>query len=359
MANGTTPVLSHEEDDSVMNKKPVNPFVRMTAHDSMQSTSGGDVITRRILAPSQPTVVYSDDSKSAAILSTLLKSKVPKVEKEVRVVERTRASVVPLLGLRDKVARFLGGTEMDVCKDVSSSDDDKDDDGKNQNPPSVPCRDDDEVVVVEEINLVSSSSSDDDGGRGRGQQEAEGGREQRDDQVQYSREETPSRMRSTGVALFDAFTADEDYYEDEIEEYEEAIEDEDDDHTELKSARMVDIDGTMQPWWKRFPDFVPVSELAGGSDPRNGSTVFVNYMSQFKGTKIAQVGMSSRKSTKRKSSSGGHWISKDGERCFVTDCGENLTGRAAYVAYKKAKPSHGRSKQSTRKRRRKKPKKKS
>ena len=68
MANGTTPVLRHEEDDPVMDKRHVNPFVRMTAHDNMHSTSGGDVITRRILAPSQPTVVYSDDSKSAAIL---------------------------------------------------------------------------------------------------------------------------------------------------------------------------------------------------------------------------------------------------------------------------------------------------
>jgi hypothetical protein len=363
--------------------KPLNPFARMEFKENQRENSNdGQTTIRRIIAPSQPTVVYNDDSKSAAILSTLLKSTVEKPKNVERVVERKRASVVPLLGLRDRVAQLVG-PQKDSSKDGVGGDGTSLETKKEGSVPQMhACEakvekqydDDDDVVVVvdppEEINLVSSD------------EDVEACEEQCTmketiPEIEIRGEHSLPPKRSTGVALFDAFTANVDddaeeeegfYLDDEEEEDSAAINDDDDDDDddyridETREIRnvpnVVEIDGTVQPWWKRFPDFVPVSELADGRDPRNGETVFVNYMSQFKGTKVAQVGKATRKDSKQQSQTG-HWVSRDGERCFVTPQGESLSGRAAYVAYKSYSKPPASKKTSTRKRRRKRSKKKS
>jgi len=361
-------VVSRGEGDG----KFLNPFARVERKKNEgDGTVDGQTTIRRILAPCQPPVVYADNSKSAAILSTMLTSHVRKAENVARVVERKRASVVPLLGLRDKVARLVGSQER-VSKAVGDSSGFK----KGGNVADcVPCptkdvkkecQEEDEVVVVEEINLVSSDD-DDDGDKHVGGKSIHVGEKMKV-------EDASGQVRSTGVALFDAFCAGTDDVNEEGEE-EELYEEDDEEHisgiatrdnvsTELhvdnvhiNLPRMVEVDGMMQPWWKRFPDFVPVAELVDGKDPRNGQIVFVNYVAQFKGSKTSEIGTSKRRDSKRKTETG-HWISKDGERCFVTSHGESLSGRAAYLAYKKSKSSAGK-KTSTRKRRKKRTKKKS
>ncbi|KAL6778112.1 hypothetical protein ACKKBG_A16960 [Auxenochlorella protothecoides x Auxenochlorella symbiontica] len=49
------------------------------------------------------------------------------------------------------------------------------------------------------------------------------------------------------------------------------------------------LPGSCRPWWQRFLDFVPVEALRGGTDPRDGSTVHINYRAQF----VAKAAMAS------------------------------------------------------------------
>lgn len=346
--------------------KPLNPFARMDSKENQrENTKDGQTTIRRIIAPSQPAVVYNEDSKSAAILSTLLKTKVEKPENVARVVERRRASVVPLLGLRDRVARLVGRQEEASIVHGSSHDTIKEGGAVLQyraceTKVEKQCDDDGDVVVVEEINLVSSD------------EDVERCEEEHAVEEKILRNEIVGEVihkRSTGVALFDAFTAGVDVdntLEGGEEDGGECYDDDDDDKIIEKDREigqrnlpnMVEIDGIMQPWWKRFPDFVPVAELENGKDPRNGEPVFVNYMSQFKGTKVAQVGSRTRKQSKKMSQSG-HWVSRDGEKCFVTAQGESLSGRAAYIAYKSYSKTSVSKKSRTGKRKRKRSKKKS
>jgi hypothetical protein len=119
---------------------------------------------------------------------------------------------------------------------------------------------------------------------------------------------------------------------------------------------MVMVNGLMQPWWKRLSDFVPISELAGGINPRDGSQVTIDFASQFKGTSMPSPGSEKKRNqTKKKTSSQskGYWISdENGEKCFVTPTGDTLRGRAGYVAYTRSRKSSS-SAQRPRKRRKK------
>ncbi|KAL0020599.1 hypothetical protein WJX77_009541 [Trebouxia sp. C0004] len=46
--------------------------------------------------------------------------------------------------------------------------------------------------------------------------------------------------------------------------------------------------GDGPPWWERFPDFVPLSALKWGTNPRDGATVHINYEAQFTGQPAAR-----------------------------------------------------------------------
>ena len=117
-------------------------------------------------------------------------------------------------------------------------------------------------------------------------------------------------------------------------------------------------------WWLLLPDFVPVRELARGIDPRNGSKVHVIYEKQFTSEsgsahlkdKDKNLGVGSggvlyddlvgqdegakKVRKKRKSSegtgsgSGGSWYYSDGKKVFRDGNGNELSGRAAWTAYK-------------------------
>lgn len=357
------PLRSPMESAHIPEKPKKNPFAKYGQCRSSkenrgsdnrgQQCTGRDPTIRRVIAPAKPAVVYEDDRKSATILSTLLMAKVPAKmddmpQRRTKVVERKRASLVPLVGTGvirendcsndiavdgERPAMIVSkATRMDGAIEVL---DKRSSDAMHHG-------------VVEEINLIS----DDD--EIPGCVGLDDGLEQRDTHL-------------TGVALFDAFSAGGHISDnDDVEGYNEYHSDLDQnecgDESGMFDARRSVVDdqnvhaimvseAVKGPWWKRFTDFVPVSELSSGRDPRNGSTVFVHYMSQFKGTKIPQgsnINSNSnhsdsdiRKHRKKNSIGGGHWVSRDGERCYVTDRGENLSGRAAYIAYRQSKQSTG------------------
>jgi hypothetical protein len=119
-------------------------------------------------------------------------------------------------------------------------------------------------------------------------------------------------------------------------------------------------------WYLLLPDFIPVRELARGIDPRNGTKVHVLYNKQFTSEsssahardKDKNVGAGSsggvlydedlpeppKKIKRRKShsegtggGSGGSWYHSDGKKVFRDANGNELTGRAAWAAYKGGK----------------------
>lgn len=348
------------------NRKRGNPFARFEVNENRGENTVVQTTIRRIIAPSQPAVVYRDDSKSAVILSTLLNTNVPKRENRSNVAQRKRASVVPLGRLRDTVAQLVRPGAHSLQRQQQMVSTSASEQQKMAPMPKLENAVGDSMgdgVVVEEINLISDDDEEDDEDEQQRDFVEDLVAEERDaleeEKTEGSQEKNvahvPLHGRSTGVALFDAFTGEDDEYYESGHDDEEELEE--DGHADMNAQelsnmpKMVNVGGAMQPWWKRLPDFVPISELANGKDPRNGSPVFVNYMSQFKGTKIAQLGTSGKVDRKRKSQNA-HWVSKDGVKTFVTEGGENLSGRAAYIAYKKSKPSDGK-KISTKKRRRK------
>ena len=194
---------------------------------------------------------------------------------------------------------------------------------------------------------------------------------------------SPYQLKGTGVAIFDEFSSeygdsedgeddgmgwdDDGYgseYENEIAEIEW-----DNSHQEVRDGNMdnmqaflkpgsrlenatIIVDGQCQPWWKRLTDFVPISALRSGYDPRDGSKVYIDYMGQFKGTRSKQpddTGTGGKKKQARTTKTAdGYWVTEDGVKSFVTNDGNRLTGKAAYAAYLKKKQG----KKPTKKRRR-------
>lgn len=113
-------------------------------------------------------------------------------------------------------------------------------------------------------------------------------------------------------------------------------------------------------WWWRLPDFVPVAVLhAHGCNPRDGSTVYIQYADQFSGSKA----LKSRNTPKPKVSTNnlemsnghseceptnaqyrpslqphcGHWITINGRKVYVNAAGKHLSGRQAYSVARKEK----------------------
>eukprot|EP00890_Picochlorum_soloecismus_P005173 jgi/Picsp_1/5657/NSC_03016-R1_hypothetical protein COCSUDRAFT_63555 [Coccomyxa subellipsoidea C-169] len=173
------------------------------------------------------------------------------------------------------------------------------------------------------------------------------------------------KFKGTGVAIFDEFSSeycdsDDGWDEDEYgPEYEEEIAgtewDGDNSHQEDKDTNVgnlqsfsklesrlenatIMVDGQCQPWWKRLDDFVPISALRSGYDPRDGSKIHIDYMGQFKGTKSqlsddVGTGVKKKRARTTKTDADGHWVTEDGVKSFVTNDGNRLTGKAAYAAY--------------------------
>jgi hypothetical protein len=115
-------------------------------------------------------------------------------------------------------------------------------------------------------------------------------------------------------------------------------------------------------WWLRLPDFVPVTVLqARGCNPRDGSTVYIQYTDQFSGSKkVSQIKgaprspKSSNKNMQKVSTVStnceqhssqlkhcqtqcGHWITVNGRKVYVNAAGKHLSGRQAYTASRKEK----------------------
>jgi len=171
------------------------------------------------------------------------------------------------------------------------------------------------------------------------------------------------QSKGTGVAIFDDFSSeycdsDDEYgsdYEEEIAgaEWDDSHQHENDDNvsnvvqslsmpgSRLENATIM-VDGKYQPWWKRLTDFVPISALRSGFDPRDGSKVHIDYMGQFSGTRSKPssdaVGIGAKKKRARTTKTAdGYWVTEDGVKSFVTNDGNRLTGKAAYAAYLKKK----------------------
>jgi len=115
-------------------------------------------------------------------------------------------------------------------------------------------------------------------------------------------------------------------------------------------------------WWYRLPDFVPVSVLQRGHNPRDGTVVHIDYKNQFSGKsgggataaakKAARAEGAASKSRNRKtgntaasnrnsggsfgkSSTKGYWLTISGVKTYVDAKGKQLTGSAAWSASKK------------------------
>ncbi|KAI3428449.1 hypothetical protein D9Q98_007276 [Chlorella vulgaris] len=129
------------------------------------------------------------------------------------------------------------------------------------------------------------------------------------------------------------------------------------------------------PWWTRFPDFVPVAALHGGTDPRDGAAVYVNYRQQFTGVTSGGATTASRAVAGRgpfeavgggrtsggkrqrngggggqgggRGSSGqggagsggggktGYWLAEGGKNVYIDARGQKLWGQMAYRTAKK------------------------
>ncbi|KAL0025614.1 hypothetical protein WJX79_008016 [Trebouxia sp. C0005] len=131
------------------------------------------------------------------------------------------------------------------------------------------------------------------------------------------------------------------------------------------------------PWWERLPDFVPLSALKWGTNPRDGATVHINYKAQFSGQPAARghkkvsaredlgnadddiemldvedenvqsTSKRSRSSKGRKHGSSSHdareggeghtecrqgqWIHKNNHKVYIDANGRTLTGSRAYA----------------------------
>ena len=148
----------------------------------------------------------------------------------------------------------------------------------------------------------------------------------------------------TGIALFDVFDdddgGDEGYYDDDDDEYYEDDGEQPQQNPAASSLREslyglpAEIEG--QEWWRRMPDFQPISSIVqrGNHDVRGG-LVHVDFLAQFKGTRISSPRGAS--GTRRKPSKAGHWETRDGTRTYVSATGTAMTGVQAYREYEKSK----------------------
>lgn len=330
-------------DQSNKDNRVKNPFASFRVLPKEQDGGSREKapVRKVVLAPAKPVAAYKNDSKSAAVLSNFLRrgGSVNSERRQNTSGGGTKAVQVSLASLRRKSADarpFVDRSVLDECTNRNS--------GEERSVAPAP---------VEEINLVSSDDDEKD--------QRLGG------QMEYEKVEYPCKERiSTGVAIFDTVSdfegsGDEEGYSHE-EENEEDWHGDDAKDVILPVGNlhglpdMVMVNGLMQPWWKRLSDFVPISELAGGINPRDGSQVTIDFASQFKGTSMPSPGSEKKRNqTKKKTSSQskGYWISdENGEKCFVTPTGDTLRGRAGYVAYTRSRKSSS-SAQRPRKRRKK------
>lgn len=335
-----------------------NPFAGFRVLSKEQdSGSRAKAPVRKVILPSaKPVAVYKDDSKSAAVLSNFLRAK-SGVKTESRQKTNSgggaRAVQVSLASLRRKstgARPVVDRSALDECTNRTR--------GEEGKVPQSP---------VEEINLVSSDDEnvkDEEGTRLDEKKEGTRGcmDEVRNGGIELCRKDSRGRI-STGVAIFDTVSdfegSGDEGWDEEEEEWQEDICVVTD--TTLHGLPdVVMVNGSMQPWWRRLSDFVPISELSGGVDPRDGSQVQIDFASQFKGTSMPSPGSekTKKKKTNLSSQSKGYWISDgNGEKCFVTPAGDTLRGRAGYVAYTKSRKSSSSKTQRPRKRRKKKSKK--
>lgn len=335
-------------DHSNKDNRVKNPFASFRVLPKQQDGSREKAPVRKVvLAPAKPLASYKNESKSAAVLSNFLRrgSGVKTERRQNNSGGRkgsTKAVQVSLASLRRKSAGarpFVDKSVLDECTNRNGG-------GERSVPPA----------PVEEINLVSSGEEEEEDVRLGGQ-------------IEYEEVEPCKERISTGVAIFDTFSDfegsgdDEGYSQEENEDWhgdEEYDGDARDAVLRIGNLRglpdMVMVNGSMQPWWKRLSDFVPISELSGGINPRDGSQVTIDFASQFKGTSMPSPGSEKKRNqTKKKTSSQskGYWISdENGEKCFVTPTGDTLRGRAGYVAYTRSRKSSS-SAQRPRKRRKK------
>ncbi len=194
-----------------------------------------------------------------------------------------------------------------------------------------------------------------------------------------AQEEHGAPLRSqTGVALFDVFDeadeadrnnrrVDRDEYEeyesyDEYEKYDQCVEYEEysecagrfgqDENVDTDAGRKDALHAGDNPapyglpevvegsdWWRKLPDFQPISSIvrAGNRDVR-GEAVVIDFLGQFKGTRLSSSPHGSGASIGRRSAAAtksGHWETRGGQRTFVSAAGTALTGLNAYREYTK------------------------
>ena len=173
-------------------------------------------------------------------------------------------------------------------------------------------------------------------------------------------EQCRSTKAHTGVALFDVFDEDDYCSEDEAHPNHEYVEDFEygegcgpefrgqdlyDDVVDAEDPLAAPYGLPPQvkgdDWWQLLPDFQPISSIlrAGNRDTR-GNTVFVDFLGQFKGTRVpSPAGTSAggrRSSTAAMAGGSGHWETRDGQRTFISATGRALTGVQAYREYTKS-----------------------
>lgn len=183
----------------------------------------------------------------------------------------------------------------------------------------------------------------------------------------------------TGVALFDVFDeeqvdddqyAEEDYANEDYAEEDYAEDQYADEYVIEGENGYTDLlrDGNPAPyglpvevegadWWRKLPDFQPISSIIrGGNRDMRGEAVHVDFLGQFKGTRISSPSGTSAPGGRRSAAStkAGHWETRDGQRTFISATGTALTGAQAYREYTKGAKGAKRSSSSKPRRRKKK-----
>eukprot|EP00210_Caulerpa_lentillifera_P000208 g203.t1 len=118
----------------------------------------------------------------------------------------------------------------------------------------------------------------------------------------------------------------------------------------LISKNQEQGDKLPDPWWTRFPDFVPAvllkarSATGEGQDPRTGDLVHVDYINQFSrmktpGSSKSQVNVPHETVTADEvHEEPGKWITKtNGQKAYITSDGKEHIGKKAYDLHLKCK----------------------
>jgi hypothetical protein len=328
-----------------------NPFLKQSMSGKENAVSVA--VRKTTIAPGNPRRPYANEGSSGQMISKLLAisrgvrdaCSRSMAEGESKVYDHAESPTKAGKGKRAVSVPLLGGNGGRVHREEQAVAADRDNDRDKERGVGMPA-DTIDVSYGHEVEMDRKPV-----GPARVEEESVVNLVSDDEDARQDGLSTAECPRSTGVALFDVFADTDDMYY-ELDERESAFREEGGEEAWEENPAPGSNSGTSNggmrglpalvdgvAWWKKMPDFVPISEIyrAQGRDPRDNSAVHVDFLSQFKGTKIASpTAHRGRKGSKTSDDVAGHWETIDGEKKYITAEGTVLTGRRAYSEYKKS-----------------------